>query len=319
MAMPSQTAGTFLESTNDGRSWRSIAVTGIDRLGARLGYPVQWEVGKIPPQVASVTLNGRHPASAFITVSAIKKQYGSAPPIFYTPYYTVDDGAAWKAVPIPEGFTQGEFAGFFTSGSTVDATWLKGTDVAVEVTDDGGKTWTRGSLARSANHLPLQFGPASDSYPGMGAVISQPVLRRQGNRWITSTTVDATVAAAPASQLDGLSRNNLLLINPSSAYQLELTQNDGRSWQYVSIPGVPGGPAQLLMMLHNGALLADGLNRWYLLSPHQTVWRPVPTSILPPGVQSIQQWGSTLWWYSDAPTTPQSAKLNVHQVGESRL
>jgi hypothetical protein len=152
----------------------------------------------------------------------------------------------------------------------------------------------------------------------MGIGITDPVLRHQGTRWVTSTTVSATVSQAPPSQLDAL-HGATLLINPMSAYQLELTQNAGKSWQYVRIPAVPGGPAQHLMMLQNGFLLAEGANHWYVLAPHNTRWKPVPEAILPNSFETIQQWGSTLWWYTTEPSGAGSAALDVHHVSESRL
>ncbi len=318
MAMPSQTPGSFLASDNGGRAWHAISVAAIDPIAQKLGYPTDWMASSSGPVVSSVLLDVHDPSSFFITVGAIKKQYGSAPPVFYTPYDSTNGGATWHAVPVPQGFTQGDFGGFFKSGKGVTAAWTKGSQTKFELTTNGGATWNLGAYTAPANGLSLQFGPFSDQYPGMGIGIPDPVLRHQGTRWVTSTTVSATVSQAPPSQLDAL-HGATLLINPMSAYQLELTQNAGKSWQYVRIPAVPGGPAQHLMMLQNGFLLAEGANHWYVLAPHNTRWKPVPEAILPNSFETIQQWGSTLWWYTTEPSGAGSAALDVHHVSESRL
>lgn len=318
MAMPSQTPGSFLASDDGGRAWHAISVAAINSISQKFGYPTDWMASSSGPVVSSVLLDVHDPSSFFITVGAIKKQYGSAPPVFYTPYDSTNGGAAWHAVPVPQGFTQGDFGGFFKSRKGVIAAWVKGSDARFELTSNDGATWKLGAYTPPVNGLSLQFGPFSDQYPGMGIGITDPVLRHQGTRWVPSTTVSATVSQAPPSQLDAL-HGATLLINPMSAYQLELTQNAGKSWQYVRIPTVPGGPAERLMMLQIGSLLAEGANHWYVLAPHKTRWQPVPEAILPNSFETIQQWGSTLWWYTTQPSGASSALRDVHHVSESRL
>lgn len=319
VALPSQTTGTFLASRNGGRSWRIVNVSAINQLAEKMGYPTDWTTEK-SPEVSTVLVDARDPSSFFITTAAISKKYGSAPPIFYTPYYSINSGASWRAVPVPRGFTQGDFGGFLTSNGRIEATWVKNSATAIEVTDNGGVSWHMGALLPLYNGLPLQFGAFPDQYPGMGVGIQQPVASEIHDHWATSTTVDATAAGAPASQLDRL-LDGTLLINPMSPYEVELTQNGGTSWQYVAIPNPPGGlTGQELMMLHNGNLITTGSNGgWYLLRARSTVWTPIPKTILPSGLQVIEQIGGELWWYQYAPASASAAARDVHHTREATL
>ncbi|PSR20569.1 MAG: hypothetical protein C7B45_14350 [Sulfobacillus acidophilus] len=320
MALPSQNPGVILVSHNGARSWQTLHVTGIGQVSEQLGYPVDWQQGQKSPEVSSALVDQRFPDSLFITTAAILKQYKSAPPIFYTPYESTDNGAHWRPVPIPHGFTQGDFGGFFTSSGRVEATWVRASSIAIEVTSNGGVSWHRSALLPLNHGLPVQFGPFADQYPGMGADINDPVLRQDHHRWVTSTTVEATVAAAPASQLDRL-REGTLLLNPQSPYDAEITTNRGISWQYVSLPQIPGGfSGQHLLMLANGDLVATNANgRWYVLLPHKTAWQPVPQTVLPQSIEVIEAVGPVLWWYENGPSSAREAAVDIHHTQENQL
>lgn len=309
-ALPSSQTGYLTVSRNNGAQWQRISVAQIGQLAKNTSFPAP--TGNNPiPSVASVILNRAFPNSYFITVSAIAKQYGSAPPIFYTPYFSTNRGRTWSAVPTPPGSTPGNFEGFENIGSRIYALFRnsRSGSTITEFSLNGGGRWQRGAMDCPALGPCIMFGPFADTYPGMGASDPQAIWRMGPHRrWVTSTTVSAQPGGGRPSQLVPLSPSRMLLINGLSAYPLEITQNGGRSWQDVALPSLPGGPTGFLMMLTNGDLLGDGLNHWYLLKPGTRRWVEAP-EVPQSGTGPMYVAPGYLWWVGGAAASP------AHRVG----
>lgn len=295
-------SGGLWISHSGGGTWNGQSLVSIEPEASSEGYPA-WLGGSPHVSVQSVALAPGFPSSLFVTIAAIKHQYGSAPPIFYTPYQSTDGGQTWHPIPVPKGFNSGDFAGFLTSGSRVYAQWMTAGHVVTEYTADGGATWAVGQLGCPSVAPCLSFGPYSDQYPGMGVGITQPILRQNSHkRWVTSTNVLAPVSMQTATQLVTLGSHQALLIDPTSPYPVRLTTNQGKTWQYVELPKMKTDTMSQLMMLSDGHLLAEFQQTngstvgWFVLAPGQSTWKAISSSVLPSDASHVTPIGRNIWW-----------------------
>lgn len=288
------------------RALAPVPLGGIAPQAARLGYPATNGGGTV--RVASARGVAGFPDSLFITVDTAPPPYGGGPPIFYSPFYSTNRGATWHPVPIPPGMTFGSFAGYRAVGSREYALWTAGSRTKAEFTANGGASWIAGALTCPAAGPCLLLGPGPTNDPGMGAAVIQTVWRENhAHQWVSST--QGEIALAPM-QLVGLANGDALIIDSERAYPVEMTTNQGRTWQSVAVPNPPAASAQggaqvyqALVMLPNGALLGSTLSStdtptWYVLSPGASHWQAVPPSVLPASAQDLTVASGRLWWFT---------------------
>lgn len=331
IALPGLTPGQIWlkRSWGDpGAHWTPVSIAGVAPLSHQSGYPTVWMKGG-KPMAYGVTLDGAFPSSYFVVVAAAQKQAGEIPPVYYTAYYTTDAGHTWHAVPVPHGFTAGDFGGFHVQSrtGTVYAEWVRSDGaLASEATSNGGSSWSPGFIGCPQAGPCIRFGPAPTMDPGMGVGLREPVWRRNSQgQWVSASSVNTTMNA---SELVALSPRQTLLINAGSAYPVQWTADGGRHWQDVVLPTPPGvsesgSPYQTLSLLQNGDLLA-GVNRssglgWYVLSPGADVWRAVPASVLPEQNLTMTLSGPNLWWFEPGTGRNAATPPVVHVINDSQL
>ncbi|PSR32706.1 MAG: hypothetical protein C7B46_13180 [Sulfobacillus benefaciens] len=323
--------GTIAVSTTPGAIWlrqdgvwQSISLSALTSLSSGTGYPVTVFPGS-PPLASSIALAPGFPSTLFLAVEAVNHQYGSAPPMYNTPYYTTDLGKSWNQVPVPPGYTVGEFGGYLQQESAVVAYFIHDNQWATETTDNGGQSWTMNQ------HLPkpelgsaLNFGAVpNENFGQMGNGQTEQLLRdtREG-QWISSTsftTMEGTTTLA------ALSVHSALLLQANNPYPVQLTENGGKTWQYIALPPITGSQNgsnyQDLGMLANGDILAQvslaSGSGWFVLTPGASHWQSVPTTVIPPNTYNVTIVGKAIWWIasSGSTTTPPT----LVSVNQSRL
>ncbi|MCY0879745.1 MAG: hypothetical protein OWU84_12515 [Firmicutes bacterium] len=303
--------------------WRAISVGPIAALSQAAGYPTVYS-GADAPRVSSLTFVKGYPQSIFVAVSAANAQYGSIPPVYNTPYYSTNLGQSWKTVPVPHGYTPGDFGGFVTEGSALAAYFTQGTHWVSETTQDGGRTWAvQRTPLPPVSEPPLQWGPmANAAFGQMGPGNAQTVLRMLSpGHWAVSASFTNLTGTTT---LAALTARKALLIEPDGAYPLQVTQNSGKTWTDVALPVIPGALGeQVLGMLSNGTLLAQVSMKdssapfWYILRPGARGWANVPASVIPPQTFGVTIDGSDVWWIKDAGSA--SVPPTLAMVDENRL
>jgi len=324
------TAGAIRLSQDAGQTWTTIPVGAATRLAQASPYPLMSENEPEPPTCTSVTLDSSHPDSFYAVFQAANKQYG-APPIYYIGYITHDRGKTWQIVPAPTGVMTSSqvidrFGWFWTDGKVVQALYWgqintpdQAPSAVVEQTMDGGITWSAAALACPSSGPCLRWGPAPSMISGMGAGLPQTVMASQdgGQTW-QSTGPSVELRANGPHELVALSENQVLLISGSGDYPLRYTQDNGKSWQVLGIPPLPGtDPAASigypgLQMLPDGSLLAfnDQAGTWWGLPPTAQNWCALAVSSLENNAVLLQAAGDKVWWFSLSNNKPQSAPLS---------
>lgn len=284
------------------RSWSAISTQALTALAQSSGYPVTFP-GVQSPAITSLTMVPSYPHSLFVAAQADKAQYGSIPPAYNTPYYSTNRGSTWHPVPVPLGYTAGEFGGYSTEGHTVVA-YFSSKSWTAEETSNGGQSWSSADNVPAPAHGPaLVFGPMQDGNSGaMGNGSMQRLLRRnREGRWVSSATFDNLEGTTTLALLP---KNQALLLEPGGQYPLQVTQNSGKTWTYVALPPIPGAEvgATPLGMLANGDILEQATltngspSRWYLLRPGSSTWTAVPSSIMPSNIYRFTVSGTSIWW-----------------------
>ncbi|PSR22563.1 MAG: hypothetical protein C7B45_06465 [Sulfobacillus acidophilus] len=307
------------------KKWKAVHTQPLAALAQSSGYPVLVG-GNEEPALTSVTMVEGYPQSLFVAVQAASQKYGgSIPPIYNTPYYSMNLGASWNSVPIPDGYTAGDFGGYITQGHTVIAYFSAGTHWTAESSRNGGKSWVDASaLPKPQDGLALQLGPMQNGNFGqMGAGEYQTVLRlNHHGKWVTAATFSNMVGTTT---LAILSSSKALLLEPDGAYPLQYTSNAGKTWTYVALPQIPQAQAgsQTTRMLGNGDILEQATvnhqtqPQWFVLKPGSKTWTKVPTSVIPANVFTISVNGTSVWWIQDDGSS--TAAPTVLSVNENRL
>lgn len=277
-------------------------------------------------------LDPGHKESAFAAFPAYFAKYKSAPPIYYVGFETTDDGGRWRPIPVPKGYTMGNFGGFRVVGQRVYALFgipaaspALQPSVSVEVTTDGGKSWGPATLPCPLKGACLILGPYPSSYAGMGAQLSQPLLRPASLGRIASPTWPSQLSlAANASELATIGKNEVVLLAGNSSYPLRVSDNGGRTFSNVALPVPPTGPGKVasysnLLLMPDGTLLVNDQqgvwSHWYRLRPGASAWKPVAQSSLPSDAQDLMLEGHRLWWL----TYGQNTAPSVHSIELSSL
>jgi len=233
------------------------------------------------PACSSVQLDPTHHESIYAGFDTA--QNNTAPPVYVAGLYTTNGGTSWRTVPTPAHMSLEDFAGFSAQGNRVDALFAVNSDyssrlyppgtnhglVNVEETSDGGATWSTSTLGCPQTGPCTTLGPVQWGNCAMNGE-SQPVLTAPSSghassdvRWAT-TFWSSTVNSCFSQQLVATSSNDLLLVDPSSQYQLVRSTDSGRTWSYVALPlliAAQYGPDSIpmsnaLLMAPNGFLYA---------------------------------------------------------------
>jgi hypothetical protein len=209
------------------------------------------------PQCATVLLDPRYRDSVYAGFNTA--QDGNAPPVYMAALYTTNAGDSWRTVPTPAGTSLEDFGGFTTDGDRVVALFAgpnsyesqrfpSGTNhglVPVEITTNGGASWTPSTLGCPSSEPCATLGPYQWGNCNMNES-SQPLLlgpsdttTDSGVRWTSSSWV-TTVNSCVSPQLAVTSPHGLMLLDPSSQYPLLQSTTSGKTWSYVALPQIPG-------------------------------------------------------------------------------
>ena len=304
--------------------WQSISLSALTSLSGDTGYPVTVFRGS-PPLASSITLTPGYSSSLFLAVEAVYQKYASAPPMYNTPYYTTDLGKSWKQVPLPPGYTVGEFGGYLQQGSAVVAYFIRQNQWATETSDNGGQSWTMNQgLPKPELGPPLDFGAVPNGNFGqMGNGQPEQLLRETAKgQWISSTSftnMEGTTTLA------ALSTDSALLLQANNPYPVQLTENGGKTWQYIALPPIAGSQNgsnyQDLGMLANGDILAQvslaSGSGWFVLTPGASHWQSVSMTVIPANTYNVTITGKSVWWIASsgsATTPPTLVSVNQSQL-----
>lgn len=305
-------------------AWQSISLSALTSLSSDTGYPATVFPGS-PPLASSITLTPGYPGSLFLAVEAVYQKYASAPPMYNTPYYTTDLGKSWKQVPLPPGYAIGEFGGYLQQGSAVVAYFIHQNQWATETTYNGGQSWTMNESVPKPELGPaLNFGAVPNGNFGqMGNGQTEHLLRdNRDDQWISSTSITNMEGTTT---LAALSAHRALLLQANNPYPVQLTENGGKTWQYIALPPIAGSQNgsnyQDLGMLANGDVLAQvslgSGSAWFVLTPGATHWQSVPTTVIPPNTYNVTIGGKSIWWIASsgsAGTPPTLVSVNQSQL-----
>ena len=295
------------------------------------------------PRCASILADPLHHSSLFVGFDAAEG--GSIPPVFTAALYTRNAGASWQWVPTPAGLTKQDFSGFTMVGSQVvavffdanqsgsgyDASLPLGSDhglIRTEVSSNGGVSWQPSTLSCASGAPCASFGPSLLGNCAMNGSSQSLMTGAPGSTtgakvvWHNSSWV-STVNNCFSQQLVATSAHGLLLIDPSSQFELLQSSDSGQSWVNRSVPSLPGqtNPLSLgdvLLFTPTGDLLAkvtppsSTRNELFLLAPGAKSWCQVPhvfaTTKAPWTIDSMRVDAHDLLWsqtlYNNSPTPP---------------
>ena len=305
-----------------GRTFERVSTAGAAMASKEGPFPLFANLSTAHPSVTctSVLWDPNDPHTFYATFNAENRIYHSAPPVYTVGYETRNGGRSWTPVPVPKGYTEGDFGGMsevkigsrpavqvvFGHGARENPN--DGTASAVQETSrDGGRSWKVAGLACPGAGPCVRFAAMPGSQPGMGTADVQPLLRSTdgGRTWQTIGWPSGNLEAqgmlpTGQSELVGLLGNRVAYLDPASQYPLRITNDGGRTWQGVALPVPPGraagqvraygtSPYAALMWLPNGDLLAavspdGGLSHpghWYVLAPGASAWKTDPALKMP--------------------------------------
>ncbi len=304
------------------------------------------------PPCSAVLVDPRYPASVYATFGTDANH--SAPPIYFAGLYTTDNGISWRNVPTPPGSSLEDFGGFITNGNQVEALFASGSVnssfppgtndglVPIEVTANGGATWSAGTLGCPSIGPCTTFGPDQWGHCAMNAS-PQSVLQGHsatiapsGMKWVT-TFWTPTVNSCFSPQLTVNSLDDLMLLDPSSQYPLMRSTNSGQTWTSIQLPQISAanygpGPIQLgnsLLLAPNGSLFtvataaSGGRQRLFRLDPGAAKWCQVPKFLnvndSPGAVGPLRTSETNLIWIQTKILTGGESTSNLHVVPLSSL
>ena len=264
---------------------------------------------KSNPQCAAVLADPQHPETIYAGFGTA--QNDSAPPVYVAALYTSDDGATWHTVPIPPHATVESFGGFVSQGDDVVALFAGsdggdnngqvpesvGDRFPVEITANGGATWTASTLGCPSAGPCATLGPFQAGNCAMNGS-TQPILvgpagatAATGVKW-TSPPWPSSLNACFSQQLVATSSRDLVLLDPSSQYSLLRSTSSGEHWTNIALPLIPNtnyGPDSIptsnaLLLAPDGSLFAavtDASNQrqeLFRLYPAAASWCQVPSA-----------------------------------------
>jgi hypothetical protein len=297
------------------------------------------------PPCTAVQLDPSVPNSIYAGFSA--GEGSSIPPVYLAPVYTTNAGTTWHTVPLPKGFSLEDFGGFTTEGSEVAALFSRNTfnngDIpegtsngyaTVEVTSNGGMTWSSSTLGCPSSGPCMTFGPyewggcnmSQDNQPlllGPPGVTVPSRVKWQNSTWVT------TVDSCSTQQLVASSSSDLYLVDPSSEYPLLRSTDSGLNWTNWELPPIPGAnygldsapQANSLVLAPDGSMFASistpagSRQELYRLYPAATSWCRIPGvfgETSPDLIRSLRVDAADLLWNQSSPSS-------MHSVPFSKL
>ena len=332
-----------------------ISVSTADVSGALAGTNLTiFNSSATHPQCVSVLLDPRHRDTVYAGFAA--EPGGYAPPLATAGLYTTNDGATWHVVRPPAGTSFAGFGGFRTEGNDVVALFAGPSNfssvhvpagtraglVPVEVTSNGGMSWSPTTLGCPSSGPCVTFGPYEWGNCAMNGSAQSLLLgpgatARFDVKW-TSPTWVSSVNSCSDQQLVATSRHDLLLVDAGSQYLLRRSTDAGRTWSYVVLPLIPGtiagpagaSPGRSLLLAPDGSLFtivsapSGQRQELFRLNPGATSWCQVPRVLgltsSSGTVTALAANGTSLLWdqtlYNNANSNPPS---RMHVVALSRL
>lgn len=290
-------------SRDGGKTWSTVPAAGVGAAAARAGYALQ----RGATACASALADPAHPGSVYATFGLVTAPCHCAPPYFMVGMVTSDGGQTWQVVPQPAAIkpSNGDrgFGGFQAQGGGVAALFGSGFRSTgaptVEVSTDGGRTWTAGQLACPATGPCVRWGPAPSQVSACMTSFPQPLESRGASgAWSPATQIDLCQGAG---QVAALSPTELALLSGRAAYPLQVSHDGGRTWTDVAPPAPAPGQVgfNALVMLPDGALLAASQPpspTWSLLPPGGTAWCTVNGLSSAAQSTSLTAADGRLWW-----------------------
>lgn len=310
-------------TANGGQSWAPIPIQGVVVASASTKYPVGTRYQPDPVSCESVVLDPFHPASFYALFSSV--DHNGPPPYYYVGYFTTDAGRTWHPVPVPPGSDMGAFGGFQVDRSGVRALYALWSDsqppdqpgVAVQSTIDGGKTWSKGTLACPQAGPCVALGTKTwarcMAVEGWEAIL---VSSDNGKTWSTTNHIGSCRRTV---EVVGLASGRVATLDSASQFPFVVSDDGDRTSRTIALPQLPNqtssGPGYgNLELLPDGRLLAVSLH-WYILAPGAGAWCMVAGS--PIGNQAAesnaaqQLIGDHFLWLDGSPTTLHSFPLGA--------
>jgi hypothetical protein len=313
--------GGIQVSLDGGISWSSVPVEAVKPAAEDSGYPLFIQGGSSEqPACLTVTMDALHPSSYFAVFQAMDKQFG-APPVFFMGYFTTDGGFTWSQVPAPPGANAETFGGFWSDGQgIVQALFSPENNQSgesqpplVEQSGDGGKNWSAAALICPASGPCVRWGAAPAQIPGMGSPLPQFVFVSNdgGNTW-TDSGLSVELRMGGPNELAAFSDTQAALLASGSDYPVQTSQDGGKTWQVVGLPGLPvvtGAPLDGLQILPDGSLIAQPSDNsaWLRLPSGADRWCDLSPGLLPAAPTRLQTAGSQVWWLNPSSQEPGSS------------
>lgn len=315
--------GTIRSSSDGGASWSSVSTTGIAAAAKQHGLSLfAPDVAPSPPQCTSVVLDSQHPRSFYVTIGAVRPEQG-IPPSYSVGAVTTDNGQTWQIV-APDGATPEHFGGFQADDRGV---YLFFNDpVIVQLTTDGGRTWTTGHPACPLAGPCVRWGAVDLTIGGMSS--PNPLLIEYssdgGQTWLTPPDPRSiNLRVSTSATLAALSPTSVVLLAGREAFPALLSNDGGATWTIIALPPLVGSDTSYplyarLELLPNGSLIAQASEnsaQWQMLQPGAQAWCRLVGAALP-ALAAPQPIGDQVWWYSpsEAPT-PQHVPLTQLPCG----
>ncbi len=314
-------------TADGGQSWSSISIEGALTASAATNYPLVPGYGTAPASCLAVALDPKQPATLYAEFSTVERNSGP-PPYMYVAYYTRDSGATWHPVPVPKGSVMGAFGGFRADLSGVRALYTQWSDslppdqpaVAIQLSVDGGKTWSTATLpcpqAGPCVTLGTKTWARCMAVEGWESVL---VSTDSGKNWTTANRIRSCWRVA---EIVGLTDGRLVTLDGLDGSVLTLSEDGDRSWRSFALPQLPDQtdtvtPVGNLELLPDGRLLSVSLH-WSLLTPGASAWCTVPGSptgmgngAAGPGSIAPLLIGDRFWWLDGWPATLHSFALGA--------
>lgn len=330
---------------NGGKTFARVDTEGAAVASVGQPFPIGNDVGgsvKATPGAtcSAVLWDPNDPHTFYAVFGAMNRKYDSIPPVYSVLYETRNGGRTWAPVPVPSGYSQGDFGGIqvvhegraqavqVVFGKASDAVGLAPAHTTAEISTDGGASWKETHLTCPAVGPCLRFGAMPGMAPGMGTGDLQPLVRStdggvtwQTLAWPTGNVEAQGMLPTGQSELAWLGGEKIAYLDPASQYQLRLTQNGGASWTAIALPMLPGtgptvqatgiAPYQVLMLLPNGDLLSalnppnGGLQqdaKWFVLRPGADHWVSDPAISAPDVLGRLWVAGGRLYGLRFLPT-----------------
>jgi hypothetical protein len=309
----------IMATQDGGASWTPVPVDDAQQQAAQTRYPLF-----IAPRGGQICLEALPapglPQGYYTVFRAADAGFG-APPIFFVAYETLDGGASWRPVPLPDGFSAVQFGGFQTpegavqalfsspapsgNSSTAPASAPPQPAIAVEQANGDG-SWTSVSLGCPASGPCVRWGPGPNAVGSCAMNERVQLIERStdAGRSFTPPEWPQDANACVLNELAALSPATELLLTGEEplGFAVRVSTDGGDTWQAVTLPSLPDVDATQttrfpgLQLLPDGSLLAQGPSSYFLLPPGAGGWcavRAVPFSAIP---QSVLPAGDRLHW-----------------------